>query len=76
MRYKHYEKCEAPICVEDFNLSYKDEVTWRPGEKVCQKGPFQKFQKKQTDINRWFKKGKFKNKDTAYTAHELETRSI
>ena len=72
----HYLICEAPICRNDPNPNYKKEVLWYPGEKVCTKGPYQKFQKKQLDINGWVKKGKFKNMDEEYTANDLENRSI
>lgn len=73
---KHIDICDAPICVDDINKNYKDEVVWYAGEKVCTQTPHTKFQKKQLDINKWVAKGKFKNTDTAYTAHELETRLI
>lgn len=76
MKYKHYEFCEAAICQDDPNPNSKDEVVWYPGEEVCKKGPYQKFQKKQKDINRWVEKGEFKNLDTPYTANELETGCI
>lgn len=73
---KHHLICEAPICQDDPNLNYKIEVIWRPGEKVCLKKPYQKFQKKQLDINFWVEKGKFKNIDQIYNANDLETLSI
>jgi len=73
---RHYLKCEAPICNDDPNPNYKDEVIWRPGEKVCKRGPFEKFQKMQIEINKAFKQGKFKNVDKWYTAKMLEEESI
>ena len=73
---KHYLECEAPICIGDPESNYKNEVLWYAGEPVCQKTPYQKFQKKQIDVNKWVAKGKFANLDIPYTAHELETRSI
>ena len=73
---EHYLVCEAPVCQCDPNPNYKKEVLWWPGEEVCKKDPDQKFQKKQLDINKWVRKGKFKNVDEAYTANDLETRSI
>jgi hypothetical protein len=76
MKTKHYLICEAPICQGDINPHYKNEVIWYPGEKVCQKKPYQKFQRKQIDINKWVKNGTFKNIDQAYTAHDLETKLI
>lgn len=73
---KHYLVCEAPICSGDANDNYKKEAIWYAGEYVCLKVPYQKFQKKQIDINKWVKKDKFKNIDIPYTAHDLEHRSI
>ncbi|MEK7089140.1 MAG: hypothetical protein AAB913_03360 [Patescibacteria group bacterium] len=72
----HYLVCNAPICQDDPNPNYKDEVIWRPGSKVCLKGPYQAFQKKQLAINEEIEKGTFKNTDESYTANELETKSI
>ncbi|MDO8659600.1 MAG: hypothetical protein Q7K54_03275 [Candidatus Parcubacteria bacterium] len=76
MENKHYLICNAPICQDDPNPNYKDEVIWRPGEKVCLKGPYQAFQKKQIEINKLVAVGKFKNMDIPYTAYDLETKSI
>jgi hypothetical protein len=76
MENNHYLNCEAPICQGDPNPNYKDEVIWYPGEKVCQKTPLQKFQRKQKEINELVVKGIFKNIDTPYTANDLETKSI
>ena len=73
---RHYLLCEAAICQDDPNPKYKKEVVWRPGEIVCKKRPYTKFQLKQLDINRWVARGKFKHLDAAYTAHELETLCI
>ena len=76
MENKHHLTCKAPICAGDPNPNYKKEVLWYPGEKVCSKTPYQKFQKKQIDINYWVKQGKFKNVDQTYTANDLETKLI
>lgn len=73
---EHHLNCLAPICQEDTNPNYKNEVLWYPGETVCKKGPYQKFQLKQNEINRLVKKGKFKDIDKAYTANDLESGSI
>ena len=67
----HYLVCSAPICQDDPNPNYKNEVIWRPGEKVCKKTPYEEFQ-----INELVRKSKFKNMDHAYTASELENRSV
>lgn len=76
MKNEHNLNCPAPICNCDPNPNYKDEVVWYPGEIICKKAPYQKFQKKQTEINKYVKKGKFKNLDVPYTAYDLENRSI
>lgn len=73
---KHQKVCNASICNCDQNKNYKKEVVWYPGEEVCQKTPYTKFQKKQLEINRDVKSGHFKHLDRCYTAHELETTSI
>lgn len=76
MKDAHHLQCEAPICHGDPNPNYKKEVIWWPGELVCQKRPYEKFQKKQVDINKLVAGGVFKNIDEPYTANELETRAI
>ena len=73
---RHLQDCNAPICMDDKNPDFKTEVLWRPGEEVCKKIPWGKIQKKQIDINKWVKKGVFKNLNLGYTAHDLETKSI
>lgn len=76
MKDKHYLRCEAPICQGDPNLNYKHEVLWYPGELVCKRKPYEKFQIKQLEINRLTKKGRFKNVDKHYTADDLENSSL
>lgn len=76
MEYNHHQRCEAPICQDDPNPKYKEEVVGYPGDKVCAKAPYQKFQRRQLDINKCVARGKFRNIDVPYTAYELETRSI
>jgi len=71
----HLETCEAPICAGDQNKNYKKEVLWYPGEKVCGKIPFQKFQKKQALMNRYLIAGKFKHVGRFWTAEMLEKRN-
>jgi len=68
--------CNAPICQDDPNPNYKYEVIWYPGEKVCKKFPYEKFQKVQIEVNKSVAIGKFKNLDIPYTAYDLETKSI
>lgn len=73
---EHYLICNAPICQDDPNPNFKEEVIWLPGEKICREFPYEEFQKKQLSINILVKKGKFRNVETPYTAHELETLRI
>lgn len=75
-KHNHYLECNASICKDDPNPNFKKEVFWYPGELVCAKTPYDKYQKKQLDINKFVSKGIFKNLDTCYTANELETKSI
>lgn len=75
-RDKHYLYCEAPICAGDPNPNYKKEVIWYPGEKVCQRVPYEKFQSKQEDLNRWVARGKFRNMEEGFNTFILETRLI
>lgn len=72
----HYSSCEAPICNEDTNPNYKKEVIWYPGEKICTRKPYEKFQRVQMEINNLVRKGKFRNIDKPYTAENLEGNSI
>jgi len=74
--YKHNLVCNAPICAGDTNPDYKKEVYWYAGEEVCQRTPYEKFQKKQIDINKWVDKGKFRNTEEAFNAFDLENRLI
>lgn len=76
MENKNHLRCNAPICQDDPNPDYKMEVIWRPGELICKKGPYEKFQKKQIEINKLFIQGKFIDRYDGYTANMLETLSI
>lgn len=76
IRNRHYLNCEAAICQDNPNPTYVNEAIWYPGELVCSKSPYQKFQQKQIDINKWVAKGKFKNIDIPYTAYDLETKLL
>ena len=69
---KHLDSCNSPICQDDFNPNYKKEVIWYPGESICTKKPYKKFQSVQIEINDLLRKGKFKNMDKPYTAEDLE----
>lgn len=68
----HFDYCSAPLCVDDKNPNYKKEVIWYPGELICLKKPYQKFQRVQIEINDLVNKGRFKNIDKPYTAEDLE----
>jgi len=72
----HHLNCEAPICNGDPDPIYRYRVLWYPGELICKRKPYEKFQIKQLEINRLVKKNKFKNMDSCYTADELENSSI
>ena len=72
----HHLNCEAPICAGDPNPNFKIEVVWYPGERICKRKPFQRFQRRQVEINKLVAKGKFKNLETPYTARDLETLLI
>lgn len=73
---KHYLVCEASICNDDRNPDYKKEVIWYPGELICTRKPYKKFQRVQIEINNLVKKGRFKNADKPYTAEDLEEGRI
>jgi len=69
----HYLDCEAPICKCDPDINFKNIAYWCPGEKVCKKTPYERFQKIQLEINRMVAKGTFKRERMRpYTANELE----
>jgi len=68
----HLANCPAPICQEET----KESLIWYPGECVCSKKPYKKFQKKQLAINKWIKNHPFKDIDRAYNVHDLEHLSI
>ncbi|MFA6273627.1 MAG: hypothetical protein WC662_00520 [Candidatus Paceibacterota bacterium] len=76
MAYNHRENCEASICQDEIEPNWKNDRVWCPGEKICQKKPYQKFQKMQIEINKMVALGKFRNMDEGYTTHDLETKSI
>ena len=76
MKERHYLVCEAAICNDDPNKKYKKEVIWKPGEIICKRKPYDKFQNIQIEINKCVEHDTFKKMDESYTAHELETHSI
>ena len=77
MKKLHWQLCEAPICADEScykdQPKWKKEVLWYPGERVCQRRPFTKWQKRQAKINRWHEKGLFKHGDSRYFTVEMLT---
>lgn len=71
-RTPHYLKCLGAICAGDPTPDWKKNVVWYPGEPVCNKSPYQKWQKRAHKINRWVEKGLFKYPRTYFTAEMLE----
>jgi len=72
----HHIVCEASICNDDPNPTWKDDSVWIPGELICGKKPYKKFQKIQIEINKLIKQERFRNVDKRYTARMLEEDSI
>lgn len=69
----HKEKCEAPICVDDYN---KD-LIWYPGEKICSKISHFRWQVVQRRINKHLTKGnKVYYQEEPLNIVLLETRSF
>ena len=75
MKIQHWLVCEAPLCADERGyvdiLNWRKDVIWYPGELICQRKPFTKWQKRQSLINRWFAKGQFKYGDTRYFNVEM-----
>ena len=67
---EHSLQCDAPICHDDHG-----KALWYPGESVCGKTPFKKFQKRQAKINRWIAKGEMKYPHGYWTAAMIEKTS-
>src|SRR3990167_9763802 len=65
--YKHFENCDAPICVDDRTEEWQKHVIWYPGETVCLKSPRSSAQKTQIKVNRLLLKGKLRFPYKAYT---------
>lgn len=72
---EHWRKCEGAICKDDPTPDWKKNVVWYPGEPLCQKGPYSRWQKNQSKINRYLKKGRLTHPRTCYTAEMLERRN-
>ena len=73
--WSHWEHCDAPICADegayDCNPDWKNEVIWYPGEAVCERKPYTEWQRRQAQINRWFKQGIFKHAGNYFTVTKL-----
>ena len=68
---KHSEICLAPLCQDD----YTDTYIWYPGEPVCTKKPYTKWQKQQHKINKHIgKQTKPHYLNEALTVPDLEHR--
>lgn len=77
MKERHYLTCSAVICNDDPNPFYRDHVIWWPGELICTRKPYEKYQQVQIRINKAIKDGKFKDKNIIpFTANELENSSF
>lgn len=77
---QHHLLCEANICADTRcyvdQPNWQKELTWFPGEAVCGKTPFTKWQKRQAKINRLHAKGLFKHGDKFYfTVESLLNRT-
>lgn len=74
---QHMENCWAPICFQDETEGWEGDVTWYPGEPVCQfRGhPHRKAKRRQLRINRWVGQGKFRHLETYFTVKTLERGS-
>ncbi|OGD95499.1 hypothetical protein A3F57_03125 [Candidatus Roizmanbacteria bacterium RIFCSPHIGHO2_12_FULL_36_11] len=64
--------CPGPICAGDDTPGWKENVIWYPGEPLCRKYPYEKWQNVQRKINRLYTQGKLKYPYTFYTASMLE----
>lgn len=75
MTVKHYLLCQAPICADERNYedtpNWKDDLIWYPGEDVCGKTPFTRWQKRQSKINRMVAAGTFKHPERYFTVNTL-----
>jgi hypothetical protein len=67
---RHLNNCSAPICPQDTNPNYNDEVVWWVGEPICKAQPYSLFQEQQVKLNTLYRKNKIK--DMCFTVSELE----
>lgn len=71
MKEPHSNRCSAPICPFDANLSYDlNTWCWYPNELVCQKGPYTHIQKIQKKIQKLYLRGKI-SKTHYFSAGDL-----
>ena len=67
----HYVNCNAPICAEDTNPNFRDEVVWHPDEEICKLKPTERWHKLQHSLVYLTSTGRFIDKGQGYTANEL-----
>lgn len=81
---RHYLKCEAPICADlqaydpkhnPGHENWKEDVIWYPGEIVCRKPPYTKWQRRQLTINKWHEQGLFKRPELYWNVNMLMNRT-
>lgn len=80
MNLKHWQICEAPICM-DFSCyvdqpNWKKEVLWYPGELVCKLAPYNHVQKIQNRINKLFDKKLLKFPERYFTYEMLSRKKV
>ena len=67
---KHYLICESPLCADERAYkgipNWESGVPWYPGEPMCRRKPYTKWQKRQARINRLYDKGLFKYGNNFY----------
>jgi hypothetical protein len=69
---QHGLKCSAPICMLDKNTNWQKYIIWYPGEKVCDKKPYNKVQKIQLEINKFLNRRHIIEIDKYFTYSDLE----
>lgn len=77
---KHFEMCDAPICADvetyEDNPNWEKTVAWYPGEAVCGMKPYEKWQKRQSKMNRWLLAGKLKYPGLFFTVETLLQKKL
>ena len=68
----HRENCNAPLCMDSTTEEEYKEVIWYAGEEICGVSPYNDLQKKQSLINRCFKKGQLEDPKKWWTAETID----